>query len=156
MKNCQTEKKNEKKKRKWFEKKLLLTISKIFQGQFWRLRTKNNQHEKKKIRERNEKGSRKSSFWQFPRSILKANEENIQNEKQNEKNTKKRKWKRKWQRKQEETEKKKRKWKKTRKKIKKKKKMKKDTKKNEKKRKGFEKNSSWQFPKSILKAKEEK
>ena len=40
----------------------------------------------------NEKGSRKSSFWQFPRSILKAKEgKKCQNEKKGNKHEKKRK-----------------------------------------------------------------
>ena len=45
---------------------------------------------------KNEKGSRKSSFWQFPRSILKAkegkkcqNEEKIKNNKKNKKGSRK-------------------------------------------------------------------
>ena len=67
MKKKWKRKKKKKNEKKWkgFEKKLLLAISEV-EGR------KKCQNEKKM--KKNEKGSRKSSFWQFPRSILKAKE----------------------------------------------------------------------------------
>jgi hypothetical protein len=47
-----------------------------FKGKGRRKMPKRKKHEKKmkKNEKKKEKGSRKSSFWQFPRSILKATE----------------------------------------------------------------------------------
>jgi len=56
-----------KKQRKGFEKKLLLTISKVnFEGKGGKIA---------KAKKKQQKGFEKSSFCQFPRSILKAKEE---------------------------------------------------------------------------------